>query len=483
MSTQRQRILDLLQQTRMVESCFDKQSQPVKAALTGETRKVTILTSRRAGKTNSVLIAMCVDALRNPGKKYAYVGLSRTSAEDIVWKELERLNDEFDLKLEMQGYRLRAIFPNKAYITLYGADQKGWIRKFKGNKYRMAAVDECGEFESEILRQLVYKSIGPCLIDYRGVMFLIGTPGEIEDPKNFWFQLTATGDKRTISGWDHFTWHSFDNPHIAEEFQKELDELTEAFGKDELYKQPWFRREYLGEWCTDTSNNVYQYEPDRNDIFSWDPAPGDRYMLGLDPGFSDAAAFVVACYNKAKDDKLVFIESFSQPGMQFDEIADKVQYYMSKYPGIEIIGDYDSAQLLSYMRERRGIPVIDAQKQKKQHAIRLANNGFASKRVLLLQPGSLSLGRELVNLQRVYVANKEFEQDGVQMGEWKEHPKQPNDQCDAALYIIRYANNFMYRPPEHKVEYGTEEYFSEKANKLRQQATLKARPPRPYWKE
>lgn len=476
----RKDLLDILKQKRLLESCFQKQSEPVLASMGGEHKRITILTSRRAGKTNGILIAMCIDAMRHPGKKYAYIGLSRTSAEDIVWKELDRLNDAFDLKIEMQGYRLRAIFPNGSYITLYGADQKDWIRKFKGNKYRMAAIDECGEFDSNTLRELVYKSIRPCLIDDRGVLFLIGTPGEVESDTNFWYQLTGPNQK--TKGWKHFTWHSFDNPHISEAFKLELDDLVQSFGEDELYKQPWFRREYLGEWCTDTSNNVYQYKPDKNDIFSWSPAPGDRYMLGLDPGFSDAAAFVVACYNNAKSDKLIFIESESEPGLQPDEIADRVEMYMRKYPNLEIICDNDAAQLMSYMRERRGIPVIDARKQKKQHAIRLANNEFMSGRAQLLQPGCLSLGHELLNLQRTYAGNKEFKQDGVSMGEWKENQKQPNDQTDAALYLIRYALNFMYKPASQAIDYGTEEYYEKKTEKLRDQALRKIQPHKPHWK-
>jgi len=146
-STKQDVITELIRRKGIVDACFPKQREPVIGATKRQERQIVIATSRRAGKTNAALRAICYDAPDHPNCKYAYIGLSRVTAENIVWKELERINDQHNCNLEMQGYRLRAIFPNGADLTLYGADQMGWLKKFKGSKYRHVVIDEAGEVD------------------------------------------------------------------------------------------------------------------------------------------------------------------------------------------------------------------------------------------------------------------------------------------------------------------------------------------------
>lgn len=475
----RQIVEALLQRRRIVESCFEKQREPVLGALERGERQIAILTSRRAGKTNAVLRAICRDALDNPNRKYAYIGLSRITAENIVWKELEMINEEYKIGLELQGYRLRAIFPNGSDITLYGADQPGWLKKFKGAKYRGVVIDEAGEYDIN-LQDFIYRVIRPALVDLRGVLWLIGTPGIVSS--GYWWEVSNPSPDKRAKGWNFYSWHSFDNPHIEEQYRDDIADLREIYG-EELNQLPWFRREWLGEWCTDVSNNVYQYDPDRNRIESWSPHPADKYILGVDPGYTDAAAFVIGVYNDEKSDQLIFIECHRQTKMLLDEMADKVEEYMKKYPGLRVIGDPGSAHFLAELRERRSIPVEDAQKQKKQEAIQVMNNYLVAGKIKFLFPDTAPYEKEIIELKKEFRKSDEREESGVLLGEWKEHPKMPNDLCDCGLYITRAALQWTFEPEEPPVQYGSDEYYDKVAEKLRAQARARVGGDRPWWKE
>jgi len=480
MSTNRQLIEELLKRRGIVEACFDKQREPVLGALERHERQIAILTSRRAGKTNTVLRAICRDALDNPKRKYAYIGLSRVTAENIVWKELEQINEDHQLHLELQGYRLRAIFPNGADITLYGADQPGWLKKFKGAKYRGVVIDEAGEFDID-LQDFIFRVIRPTLTDLQGTLWLIGTPGIV--PSGYWFGVTGAEGAKRVKGWSVYNWHTFDNPFVATQFRSDMAELREIYG-EELEEIPWYQREWLGKWCTDTTNNVYNYDPAKCEIHSWEPSLGDQYILGVDPGYADAAAFVVAAYNPEKSDRLVFIDCYKEIGMLMDGMADRVEVYMQKYPGIRIIGDPDSAHFLAELRTRRSIPIENATKTKKQQAIQVMNNYLSTGRIKFLMPQCMPYAKEALELLKDFQKNDERQEDGVTIGMWKEHPKMPNDLCDAGLYICRAALQWMYEEPDAKIEPGSEEYYSQVAGKLKEQAIRKAMGgDKPWWKD
>lgn len=457
----------------MLSACFDKQQE----AILCKNRQKAILTSRRAGKTNTVLRGMILDAFEHPNANYCYVGLSRRTAEGIVWKELIEINDAHNLGLELQGYRLRANFPNGAALTLLGADRDDWLSGFKGMKYRQAAIDECGEFEID-LQDFVYRVLLPCLTDHQGTLWMVGTPGPV--PRGFWYQLTRPDADNRAKGWTTFCWHSKQNPFIKEQYEADFAKLHAEFG-DALYTLPWFRREWMGEWCFDTESSVYKYRPELSNIDSFEQKPGDRYILAVDPGYKDSTAFVVGVYNPDYHGNLIYVEAYKKPEMYFDQILDKIREYQAKYPLWRIIGDPDSAHLLAELRSR-AIPIENATKQKKQDAIAIMNNGFVSGKIKLLMPACDRLAEELSELKRQYKVNDERKEDNIKLGDWQEHPKQPNDCCDAALYIHRVAETYTFREPEPPIIKGSEEYYEQLQQKMRDQARAKCTPQDIWWK-
>lgn len=477
-SSKKDILIEVMRRRSIVEACFPKQQDPVRGVIERDERYISILTSRRAGKTNTVLRAICRDAADHPNCKYAYIGLSRVTAENIAWKELEAINEDHNCQLEMQGYRLRALFPNGSELTLYGADQAGWIKKFKGSKYRGAVIDEAGEFDID-LHDFIFRVIKPCLVDHRGFLFLIGTPGVV--PSGYWWMVTRPDINERAKGWHHYSWHAFDNPFIVEQFKESIEELREMYG-EALEEMPWYRREYLGEWCTDTTNNVYKYSPDRNIVDEWERDHDDVVILSVDPGYTDAAAFMVGAYNKRKSDCLYIIECHREVGMQMEAMANKLMELKNKYGVNRVIGDPDSAHFLAMMRERYRVPVVDAQKQKKQENIEYMNNSFLAGKVKILMPQCNEYGKELLDLKKQFNKAQERTECGITLGDWKEHPKQANDLCDCGLYIHREARNYLYTAPKPKVEHGSAEYYKKVEDKLLKQAQSRLKGNDKWWK-
>lgn len=457
----------------VLEGCFDKQQ----SAILSPSRQKAILTSRRAGKTNTVLRGMLLDAFENPDSKYAYIGLSRITAENIVWKELEFINDAHKLGIELQGYRLRANLPNRSSITLYGADQPGWIKKFKGAKYRECVIDEAGEFEID-LQDFIYRVIRPTLTDQLGKLWLIGTPGIV--PSGFWWQVTRPDVENRARGWDLHRWHTMDNPFIKEQYQTDLVDLRNVYGT-ELETLPWFRREWLGEWCFDTEGNVYKYRPELSDIDNFVQQPGDKYVLAIDPGIVDACGFVVGCYNEARHDRLVFLECFKAPNLEVDEIISRIRSYQEQFPGLRIIGDESAAYVMQQIRNR-GINIENSIKTEKINAISVFNNDLVAGRIKLLQPNCRPYAEEMFDLKRHYKLDDERKEGNVIVGKWKEHPKQANDLCDCGLYIHRICTAYNYTEPEPPIQHGSEEYYEKITNKLKDQARAKVSAPNHWWR-
>lgn len=470
---------ELLRRQGILDACFPKQQEPIKGAVERGERQIAILTSRRAGKTNTVLRAICRDAAENPGSKYAYIGLSRVTAENIAWKELAAINEAHNCGLDMQGYRLRATFPNGSSLTLYGADSASWLKKFKGSKYRAVVIDEAGEFDID-LHDFIFRVIKATLTDQRGILWLIGTPGII--PNGYWWAVTRPDVESRAKGWRVYNWHAFDNPHIAEQFREDMAELRVIYGEG-LEELPWYRREWLGEWCSDTTNSVYRYNPDRNNVDGYSPEVDDRHILAIDLGYTDATGFVVGVYNERVSDSLTFLECYRKTQMSLDEVTNKTRELMEKYSNLRIIADPDSKNTIATLRGVYSLPIEDAQKAKKQENIEYMNTSLSAGKVRFLMPACADYAKEIYELKRTFLKADERTEGGMTLGDWRENRKQPNDLCDCGLYIHREAFHYLYTEPKPKTEHGTAEYYSQVEAKLAEQALRKMKGHDAWWRQ
>jgi hypothetical protein len=422
------------------------------AIINNPARKKTIIGSRRSGKTNVPLIQICEDQKHHPGADYAYIALTRDSAKRIVWKEFKRVNEAAGTDAVCVDSLLEARFPDGSTFIALGADRPGWMDRFRGGKYRIVVVDECGSFQID-LGEFIREVVRPTLLDWRGLLYLLGTPGKVL--RGLWYDLTRNEPELRRRGYSYHRLMTEENPHMAEQLAEEMIEFREEYG-DELETQPWYIREWKGLWVVDFSDNVYGFRADLHSVDAFDPT-GNRwyYILGLDFGHSDATAFVVAAYSPSSPNFYV-LESYRQgprydtPPMLVPEVGERCRMYMQKYPGLRIVGDPANKTLFSELQTRERIPAEPAIKEDKVGWIRLVNSDFSLSRIKLVKAELQPLGAELSELKKQW--------KDKQAGVWEEHPKLPNDCCDGFLYSYRHSYHFRYEEPQVVPQPGTIEH-------------------------
>lgn len=428
------------------------------AVLNDKSPKVCVWTTRRAGKTQSVLSTFIDDALTHPHAKYAYIALTSPSAEDIAWGLLKKINRTYNFGMVFKEAKLKAIMPNGAQIKLYGADKPGFAERLYGQSLRKVAVDEAAFYRIDI-NQLIDDFLEPCIIDENGQIYLMSIPGHY--PRGLFWDITkgfSYKDKfqavasETRAGWSCHRWTTEDNPHMRKQF---LDKIAQKKREDpEIEKDPVFIRNYRGAWVSELGERVYKYQDNVNAIDSYELKPGDNYILGIDFGWDDQTAFSVCVW---REDSPVYVEleSHAGSGMLLDEIASYVKRYQELYPGIVLVGDPAHKQLFEEFRRRFDLPILEGEKPKKYDWIQTINSDLKSGKIKIVKAEESQHAEEMVKL------TWHIKRDGFRV----EQPGATNDCCDAFMLAYRQAYHYRYVPIE-EIQEGSEKYWREKEEKL-----------------
>jgi hypothetical protein len=107
------------------------------------------LTTRRAGKSTLAATRLIDAAQSQPGVFCPYIALTRDSAKRILWPILNEMNQKFNLQADMHE-TLNMTLPNRSKIFLVGADQKNFIPRLRGAKYKRAAIDEAQSYSGHL---------------------------------------------------------------------------------------------------------------------------------------------------------------------------------------------------------------------------------------------------------------------------------------------------------------------------------------------
>lgn len=397
-------------------------------------------TTRRAGKTTGFL-SECLDlGLKEPGTRYCYTALTRPSAEDIAWPILHELDHRHGLNLRFQEAKLRATLPNGSSIKLYGADRPGWMYRLYGQKLRKVGIDEAAFFGIDI-GELIDDILEPCVTDLEGDITLLSIPGLV--PRGYFYDAFSGEEP----GWSKHEWSALDNPYVSQQFQEAMDRKIAT--KPGVENTPSFKRNYRGLWVLDTSSMAYSYQVKCN-VESYEPMPGDHYVLGIDTGWHDASAFSLCVWNEDRPE-FIELESKKRPEMLISEVADSIKEYMAEYPGIEIVGDASKRQVFEELRQRYGVPIHTAEKTDKLEWISMVNADFHSGQNKILVKGKTT--PHILEMDTLGVKE-------LPSGKKIEQPGQPNDCCDAYLYAYRQSYHYRYRPPEPEIKYGSPEYWA-----------------------
>lgn len=428
----------LLREKRKRDGVLSAAHPAQRAAIEDPSRQKAVLTPRRGGKTYTCMIDAAHDQATHPGSLYFFIALTRPSAERIAWPIIRTLDRDFGLGCHYQEGKLRIRFPNDAQIYFVGADQSDWMERLRGVKARRVYIDEAAFYRIN-LKKFAEETIAPSLMDEGGTLMMVSTPGDI--CSGYYYDITTGREP----GWTLHKWSTLENPHLAKQHQEALDK-KKAAGVD-IERDPGTRREYFGEWVEDEKGRVYligdiieDYKPD------WTV---DHPVLAVDFGYKeDQTSFTLGVYSDAHPD-FVVLESWKKEKLLLPDIAEEIREYERKNPGLVVLGDYSSGQLVDELRTRFNIRIHNAEKSDKPNWIKLYNSDSATKAVKIVAKNCTQLLEEQKALQK-HVKHS---------GQWTEWPGQANDCCDSCLYAYRYSYHFRFSPKISGPAPGTPEYF------------------------
>jgi hypothetical protein len=391
------------------------------------------LCSRRAGKSYGVGLYLIKTALEYPGVKCLYIALTRDSAKNIMWDDvIKDIINKHDLDVKLNEVDLAIRFKNGSTIRMVGADAKpAEMEKFLGQKYKLVIIDESGSFKQD-LRKLVYEIAEPATTDMDGTIALIGTPTDLI--KSLFYDITNGKEP----GWSVHKWTSFQNPYIAEKWDKKTKEMIER--DPDVINTPAYKRMYEGQWFINTDKLVYKYNKTLN-TYTELPRIREQYyhVIGVDLGYDDDSSFIASCYSEY-DPILYVVSAFKQKKMTIFAVATKIKELMERYNTGIVVIDGANKQAVEEMKQRYALPLKTADKTGKSDFIEMMNSDFMLGKIKLHDTDTVLLSDEYIGL---------IWDDRT--GKRQEHPSCPNHASDAALYNWRYCYQYAWqnRPVKH----------------------------------
>ena len=432
------------QQEELRNATLEPLSPKQRAFVEDPARRCVAVTSRQSGKTTGLLTRL-VTAAQKQNAELLYIAPTREAARDPFWERLKSYCEEHKIKCLPNETRLEMRFPERnSVISLRGVPDVKRANRLLGPTRDMAVIDESASYPNEVLLTLVTKVLEPSLMVKRGNLVLVGTPGL--QPKGFFYDITKS------AAYSQHRWDMNDNPvyggNVAEIHAEVMD--SNAWSAD----SPTFRREYLGEWCADTEAAVYRVT--EANLYDTLPAGEWRYVLGVDFGYRDEAAFVVIGWRN-HDPTLYVVHEESDQELLVDDYVSRIRALIKEFAPFAIVADAGALgkTLVETLVNNHGLPIEAADKRDKPMAIRQVNADL-SKRCIVMQHDGL--------YEQMSTLRWHPEKIGL-----TEQPGMANDRCDAFLYAYRRAYHYIQKPKPPQIQHGSAEYFAKIEREIRDQ--------------
>lgn len=470
-----------------------------RAAVLDPAKRYSLLTGRGGGKTTTFRARGVRKLTRKAKAKVLYLALTRPHAEDLMWIPLKETLDKLSIAADFNETKLRCTIRRTGSVyQLSGMDDKREIEKWRGQSFDEMQGDECASVQDKLLDSLVYRIVGPRLGDRDGCIGLGGTPGHILSGL-FWEVTRDGGHMHMRAGTQDDDWKGWVSHWWNLELVSGLEDAHEkypalvALWKEALLEKernqwtddnPVWRREYLGLWAADDTENVFRYraEVDGVEHNRWDPErvgplrfgklPDDlkdiHYAIGMDQGYKDPFACNVFAFSPIDKLRRIFhVFGFEKTQMYARLVAelligkDEVERVLAGKGGGKpggvfgvtgwpdaIVADADEAWLAE-LRNVYGISIAKAEKNAnyKAGAIELVNGDLVDGRLKVLKDSELE--RQMLNLQW------KVDEDTRMM---KEDKAQPNHSTDSAIYARRDIAKLFASEPDPSAKVGSGSY-------------------------
>lgn len=366
--------------------------------------------------------------LENLGCYVPVLELTRTcAAARAMWKGMQTLLDDLEMHHRPNKLDMTIRLDNGSEMAIFGANQSDLAERFRGDAYPLVVFDEAGSFRPSIFQYLIEESVGPAMLDYDGSILVIGTPGAPFGP---YYDVCHS------NRWSVHQWTCLQNKGLQVDVRRWLDEYRESKGW--TTEHPIFRREWLGEWVVNTTNLVYEFDPELNVVEEYPADSRDlRYVLGIDLGYNDSTAFVVLAYDR-KTTNVWCVEAFKKTELIPSAVAVEVEKLRERYPFVAIVADSGGMGkgYVEEMKQSYGLPVLNAEKQNKFAHIEFFNGSLRTGRLKFLKNEAAEAIEEMVLLQ------------WSDKNQRKIDDKYEDHAMDAALYAHRHVTSHLLRNEE-----------------------------------
>lgn len=388
--------------------------------------------SRRAGKTNGLVLRFLKTMEKHPKSQSLYLALTQDSAREIMWPALNEMNDKYNIGLEFTESKLEIKHPNGAKLKLMGADLKNFIKRLKGRKYPAVAIDEAQDFSSH-LQSLIDDVLTPSIADYEdGWLALTGTPGPV--PQGYFFKVT----QEKQYGYSIHSWTIMDNPFMP----KPQEFLADLIDKNKWESDhPTLLREWRNKWVLDTNSLWVRYNEKTNHYAALptDAAYKWNYILGVDIGFNDADAIAVLAWSETSDTTYL-VEEIINSKQGISKLIDQIETIQKKYNAYKIVMDEGGLgkKIAEDLRQRFGCPIEAADKAHKQSNVEFLND--------YLRLGRFKAGKASRFAQDSYLVQIDRDKSTPSRTVLKKTPH--SDIIDSVLYAFRESYSYANKPPE-----------------------------------
>jgi hypothetical protein len=387
----------------------------------------TACCTRRSGKTVGLLAKLLKKAESTPGAVCLYITLSRINAKRLAWEILKTLNAEHKVGGVPNEAELCLALPNGARIYLTGCADMGEVEKFRGLALAIAIIDEAQSFPSLMLEKLIDEVLTPALMDYAGLLVLVGTPGPV--PVGYFHAAVHSRE------WQHFGWSVFDNPHIERKSGQTPQQLLDA----ELRRRgvtpadPVIRREWFGEWCTDASALVFKFDATTN---TRKPLEHESHVMGVDLGFDDADAISVLGWTQRRAPDVDLVHEWVGAKQNITALMGRVKEAYDKYKPLAVVADTGGLgkKIADEISQRTGIPIEAADKLRKLEHIELVNDAFRTHRLYVPAESRFAQDAPLIEWDK---SNPE---------KWCISERFHSDAADSLLYAYMRALHWLHVP-------------------------------------
>lgn len=439
--------------------CFPKQL----AFIEDQSDYADAVCSRRAGKSTACAAHLLARATTQRRINVGYITLSKTSAKRIIWPELKRQNQTFNLGGTPNNTDLSFSFRNESNLYIFGAHHREEIEKIRGIPFDLIYIDECQSFRP-YLKELVEDVLEAALFDYGGKLRMIGTPGPV--PVGYFYDMSRS------EGISHHHWTIFDNPHIRKKSGRDpMERLKQVLKRRGVtIHHPSIRREFFGEWVADPDALVFKYDALKNHYGALPVlAKPWEYVIGVDLGFDDADAIAVIGWNPLSP-KAYLVEEEITPKQGISELFDKIDTLIAKYDPHSVVMDTGGLgkKIAKEMQKRTAVPVKAAEKSRKFEYIEILNDALRTGRLMANKDSAFAADTALVEWNRDKIDVDKMN-DKLRISD-----RYHSDICDAVLYGFREAMHWLYTPEPMKPKRGSKEEYSQMEQEMFEQAKKQA---------